>query len=43
MAARWRHRAIGGTETDMDLNLEGKIAWLAGDTGWLGQASARGS
>ena len=25
----------------MDLNLEGKIAWLAGGSGWLGQASAR--
>ncbi len=25
----------------MDLNLEGKIAWVAGGTGWLGQATAR--
>ncbi len=25
----------------MDLNLAGKIAWVAGGTGWLGQASAR--
>ena len=25
----------------MDLNLDGKIAWVAGGTGWLGQASAR--
>jgi NAD(P)-dependent dehydrogenase (short-subunit alcohol dehydrogenase family) len=25
----------------MDLNLDGKIAWIAGGTGWLGQATAR--
>jgi 3-oxoacyl-[acyl-carrier protein] reductase len=25
----------------MDLNLDGKVAWVAGGTGWLGQASAR--
>jgi 3-oxoacyl-[acyl-carrier protein] reductase len=25
----------------MDLNLDGKIAWVAGGTGWLGQACAR--
>jgi 3-oxoacyl-[acyl-carrier protein] reductase len=25
----------------MDLNLDGKIAWVAGGTGWLGQATAR--
>ncbi len=25
----------------MDLNLEGKVAWVAGGTGWLGQATAR--
>ena len=25
----------------MELNLAGKIAWVAGGTGWLGQASAR--
>ncbi len=25
----------------MDLNLEGKIAWVAGGTGWLGQATVR--
>ena len=25
----------------MDLNLDGKIAWVAGGTGWLGQASVR--
>ncbi len=26
----------------MNLNLDGKIAWVAGGTGWLGQAVARG-
>ena len=26
----------------MDLNLDGKIAWVAGGTGWLGQACVRG-
>ena len=25
----------------MDLNLDGKVAWVAGGTGWLGQATAR--